>query len=153
MEVVPSSLEKASVADNVADIPPEPSVAQQFRQHMGQISRQSSVFFAGSIFTAGAAYFFKVYLARFLGAESLGVYALGMTIVGFLSLFGALGLPQAAVRFVAAYVATGRMDLLRGFILRGGALLILFNALLGGVVMLAGPWIAVRFYHTPGLVP
>jgi O-antigen/teichoic acid export membrane protein len=125
--------------------------AHPFRQHMGQVSRQSSVFFAGSIFTAAASYFFKIYLARFLGAESLGIYALGMTIVGFLGIFGSLGLPQSAVRFVAAYVATGRMDLLRAFVLRGGGLLVIFNALLSGLVLLIGPWVAVRFYHTPAL--
>jgi hypothetical protein len=36
----------------------------KFRQQMGHISRQSSVFFAGTVFTAAAAYLFKVYLAR-----------------------------------------------------------------------------------------
>src|SRR5437660_6159400 len=79
-----------------------------FRSQIGHISRQSSVFFAGTIFTAAAGYLFKVYLARVLGAEALGIYALGMTIVGFFGIFNALGLPQSAVRFVAVYSATGQ---------------------------------------------
>ena len=62
------------------------------------------------------AYLFKIYLARVLGAEALGIYALGMTIVGLLGIFNALGLPYSAVRFVAAYSATGKLDLLRGFL-------------------------------------
>jgi hypothetical protein len=41
----------------------------EFRSHVGEISRQSSVFFAGTIFTVAAGYFFKVYVARMLGAE------------------------------------------------------------------------------------
>lgn len=131
----------------------ETRVAQRFQSEMGHVSRQSSVFFAGTIFTAAAAYLFKVYLARVLGAEELGIFALGMTITGLVGIFAALGLPQAAVRFVATYMATGKMDALRGFLGRSALLLAGANVLLGLVVLLAGPWIAIRFYHTPALVP
>ena len=99
---------------------------------MGHISRHSAVFFAGTIFTAAAGYLFKIYLARVLGAEALGIYALGMTIVGLLGIFNALGLPYSAVRFVAAYSATGKFDLLRGFLVRSIVLLLFFNLVLGG---------------------
>src|SRR5260370_7063058 len=72
---------------------------KEFHRRMGSISRQSAVYFAGTIFTLGIGAFFKIYVARTLGAEALGVYALGMTIVGFLGLFHALGLPTAPARF------------------------------------------------------
>lgn len=137
--------------DLISELPASPPVEQRFRRQMGQVSRHTSVFFAGTIFTAAAGYVFKVYLARVLGAEALGIYALGMTIVGFLGIFNALGLPQTAVRFVAAYSATGKMELLRGFIAHGLLLLLTTNLLLGAGVLLAGRWIAVHFYHTPAL--
>src|SRR5450432_2184777 len=98
---------------------PSPSQeTQKFRTQMGHISRHSTVFFAGTLFTTAAGYLFKVYLARKLGAESLGIYALGMTIVGLVGLFAGLGLPQAAVRFVSLYRATGKLAELRSFIVR-----------------------------------
>ncbi len=109
------------------------------------------MFFAGTIFTAATGYLFKIYLARVLGAEALGIYALGMTIVGLLGVFNALGLTYSAVRFVAAYKATGKFDLLRGFLVRSLALLLLFNLVLAGAVLLFGPWLAVHVYHTPAL--
>src|SRR5437868_5655633 len=124
---------------------------RNFRHQIGHISRQSSVFFAGTIFTAAAGYFFKVYLARVLGAEALGIYALGMTIIGFVGIFNALGLPQSAVRFVAEYSATGEFALLRGFLVRALGWLTLSNVVLGALVLLAGPWIGVRLYHTTAL--
>lgn len=118
---------------------------------MGSISRQSAVYFAGTILTAGAGYFFKIYVARTLGAEALGVYALGMTIVGFLGLFNALGLPTAAARFVAAYCATGELSRLGAF-LRGSLLLLAScNFLLGAVLLVLGPWVGVHLYHLPAL--
>jgi O-antigen/teichoic acid export membrane protein len=125
--------------------------ALSFRQQMGHISRHSAVFFAGTIFTAAIGYLFKIYLAHVLGAEALGIYALGMTIVGLLGVFNALGLANSAVRFVAAYSATARFDLLRGFLVRSISLLLIFNVLLVGVMLLVGPWVSVHVYHTPAL--
>jgi len=144
-------VKKPPSADAVLEIQAGTGEAPGFRQQMGHISRHSAVFFAGTIFTAAAGYLFKIYLARVLGAEALGIYALGMTIVGLLGIFNALGLPYSAVRFVAAYSATGKFDLLRGFLARSIFLLLLCNLLLGGALLLAGPWVAVRFYHTPAL--
>jgi len=132
---------------------PGPVLAREaeFRTRMGSISRQSGVYFAGTILTTGAGYFFRIYLARTLGAEALGLYALGMSIVGLLSLFNAFGLPAAAARFVAGYC--GRREYARlGSFLRGSlGLLAAGNLLLGAVLVVAGPWIAVHFYHAPAL--
>ena len=146
-----SPLKKTPSADTVLDLQPGPAEVPGFRQQMGHISRHSAVFFAGTVFTAAAGYLFKIYLARVLGAEALGIYALGMTIVGLLGIFNALGLPYSAVRFVAAYSATGKLDLLRGFLVRSIFLLLLCNLVLGGGLLLVGPWVAVRFYHAPAL--
>src|SRR6266568_2741401 len=131
--------------------PPPAADPKEFSRTIGSISRHSGVYFAGTILTTAAGYFFKIYLARHLGAEALGLYALGMTIVGFLGLFDSLGLPAAATRFVAAYSATGDFARLGGFLRGSLALLTGCNVLLGVAVLLAGPWLAIRFYHAPAL--
>jgi O-antigen/teichoic acid export membrane protein len=125
---------------------------QQFRSQVGHISRQSGIFFAGTIFSAACGYLFKVYLARVLGAENLGIYALGITLVGFLGIFNTLGLSQSAVRFVAAYRAAGKFEQLHALLWRGGALLLAANVLFSLVLLVFGRLIAVRFYHSPVLV-
>jgi len=125
----------------------------EFYRRLGSISRQSAVYFLGTIFTAAAGYFFKVYLARRLGAEALGLYALGMSLVGIVGLFNAIGLPATASRFVAEYSARGDYARLGGFLRRSLGLLTAGNLVLAVVVMMAGPWVAVHFYHAPGLRP
>jgi O-antigen/teichoic acid export membrane protein len=124
---------------------------QKFRSQMGQISLHSGVFFAGTMFTAAMGYLFKVYLARVLGAEALGIYALGMTIIGLLGIISGLGLPQSAVRFVALYAATGKNNELRSFLIWGTGLLLVVNAAMAAFTVMAGPWLAEHFYHTPAL--
>jgi len=105
------------------------------------------------MFTAAAGYFFKIYVARMLGAGALGIYALGMTIVGFFGLFNGLGLPQAAVRFVAAYSATQQYQRLHAFLRRAIILLLGTNILLAGLMITVGPWLARKLYQSPELVP
>jgi hypothetical protein len=53
-------------------------VQVSFKTEIERISRQSGIAFAGTIFTAVVGYAFKIYLARFLGADALGLYALGI---------------------------------------------------------------------------
>jgi O-antigen/teichoic acid export membrane protein len=123
----------------------------RFRSEMGQISRHSAVFFLGTLFTAAAGYFFKIYVARVLGAGALGVYALGMTLVGFFGLFNGLGLPQAAARFVAAYSASGQFERLRSFFRHALTWVTVGNVALAGVMVFAGPWLARSVYHSADL--
>lgn len=124
---------------------------QEFKSHVGVISRQSGVFFAGTMFTAVAGYVFKIYLARMLGPEALGIYALGMTVVALFGVFGGLGINWAALRFPPAYASTGRSGELRSFMIWGLLILCSVNGLLAGGVVLARRWVASRLYHTPAL--
>ena len=123
----------------------------RFRSEMGQISKHSAVFFAGTLFTAVVGYLFKIYLARVLGAEALGIYALGMTVGGVLGLIAALGLPQAAARYVAIYSGTGRYSELKGFLWHSITVLAVANLIVAAVMFLMREWVADRFYHTPVL--
>jgi O-antigen/teichoic acid export membrane protein len=138
-------------ASIVPEVQAENTDRHHFQQQMGRVTKHSLVFFLGTIFNGLAAYVFKVYLARRLGAKALGIYALGMTIVGIVSVFNTLGISQAAVRFVSAYTATQKLDLLRGFLGRSLLLLLASSGVLAAAMLLAGPAIASGFYHTPEL--
>ncbi len=141
----------------VLDVPLQKSASQlpeklNFQTEVGRISRQSGIVFAGTIFTALLGYVFKVYLAHVLGAEALGIYALGMTIVSFLGLINAFGLPDSAVRFVALYVASRRVEALRALLWNGSGILLATNLVFAVLLLEVGPWIASRFYQSPQLV-
>jgi O-antigen/teichoic acid export membrane protein len=118
---------------------------------MGQISRHSIVFFAGTLFTMGAGYLVKIYVARVLGAELLGVYALGLTLVSLTQLLGTIGLNGTAARYVAVYNSTRKFDDLRGFLTRSVSIVILLNLILSLALAFGGRSIARALYHAPDL--
>lgn len=124
---------------------------RSFQSEMGRISRQSGIAFAGTIFTGVLSYAFKVYLARVLGAEELGLYALGLTIISFLGMVNVLGLPESAVRFVALYSVSKKFDDLRALLWNGSWILLATNLIFSVVLLEAGPWFATRYYHAPEL--
>ncbi|HLW85835.1 MAG TPA: oligosaccharide flippase family protein [Candidatus Sulfotelmatobacter sp.] len=125
---------------------------QQFRSQVGHISRQSGVFFAGTVFAAAFGYVFKVYLARTLGPEALGIFALGITLVGLLGVFNTLGLPQSAVRFVASYCASEKFEALHALLWRGAGILLAANVFFAALLLTFGRWVAIRVYHSTALV-
>ena len=122
-----------------------------FVAHVHSISRQSSVFLLGTMFTVVANSLFNIYKARVLGAEVLGIYQLGMTAGGLVSILGAAGVPQTASRFVAIYASKGQTRKLRRFLWFGALTLLLTNLLVGIVLVLGRHLIAGRVYHTPVL--
>ncbi|HVO59517.1 MAG TPA: oligosaccharide flippase family protein [Terriglobales bacterium] len=124
---------------------------QEFGQSLGQITHHSAVFFAGTVFTMAASYFVKIYVVHILGAELLGIYALGMTLVAFLQVLGVLGLPGAAARFVAVYNATGNNAHLRAFLLKSSAIVLFLGLTFGSITLFRGGWIAQHLYHSPEL--
>lgn len=80
------------------------------------VVRSGFVAFALYAGSAGLAYCAQLVAARIMGATSFGVYAYVVAWMTVFAYFCALGFDIALLRFVAAYKATHRWDLLRGVI-------------------------------------
>jgi hypothetical protein len=61
---------------------------QSVRSSVGEISRQSALFFSSTLFALACNYFFKVFVARELGVRLIGWNALGMGIYSIAKLTG-----------------------------------------------------------------
>lgn len=146
-----ATLPSTQAASEVGRLSAESEFLPEFGQSLRHISRHSAVFFAGTLFTMAAGYCVKIYVVRILGAELLGIYALGMTLVSFMQVLGLIGLPGAAARFIAVYNATARWELLRAFLLKSSAVVMLLTMSFGVLTVLRGSWIVQHLYHSPGL--
>ena len=78
-----------------------------------------SVAFAIYVAAAGMAYCSQLVIARMVGVESFGVYAYVTATMVVLAYFAALGFDVALLRFVPAYEAQHRWDMLVGVITYG----------------------------------
>jgi O-antigen/teichoic acid export membrane protein len=69
---------------------------------------------AVKVLAAIAVFVMSVVAARMLGAEQVGVFFLGITIITMISTIARLGLDNAIVRFVASSLAEGKPDRIAG---------------------------------------
>lgn len=123
----------------------------EFLSYAGKMSRHSAFFFAGTIFSVGLGYPFKIYVARKIGAQGLGFYALGVTVVDFLSLFASLGLGSAAARFTATYSGLKAHDRLRNLISGSLSVIVVLSLGLGGALLLSRHFVAETIFGEPDL--
>lgn len=120
---------------------------------VGAMFENGLALMAGSAVGNGANYLFMLFLARQLGAEDFGLYALGVTLFNTVVLLATAGLDAAAVKFPAERYAqqdAAAAQRIVSAVLTGA----LVSGVLGGVgLWLAADGLAVGLYGKPGLSP
>jgi len=86
--------------------------------------------FGLKIISTGLAFSLNLLIARAMGSEGLGLYALAISWLGLLGLLAKMGLPQLMVRNVAIYTDKREWPLLGGLLLRSYQLSLTFSVLL-----------------------
>ncbi len=105
-----------------------------------------------SIATASLAHFIlRIVLGRELGPDGLGVYTLAFTIYLFGMQFAAFGIGSALTKYVAEFL-DDRITI-RNYVSSGMTSSIITGGLMGVVLFLLAPYIAVSFFHVPELEP
>jgi O-antigen/teichoic acid export membrane protein len=111
----------------------------------------SAVLFA-SAFGNGLNYAFGIFLARMLGAEDFGLYALALTIFNMVTLTVVCGMDVGTIKFVSHHLVIGQHAKARESVIAATTLAFGSGLLAAiGLGLLAHP-IAVTFYNKPGLV-
>ena len=103
-----------------------------------------------SILTASLSHFIlRIVLGRELGPEGLGVYTLAFTIYLFGMQFAAFGIGSALTKYVAEFIDD--QITIRKYVSSGMTSSIITGALMGVVLFLLAPYIAVSFFKVPEL--
>lgn len=103
-----------------------------------KIGQTSIVVFLAKLVGSLLGFISTLYFARLLGAEVLGVYALVMTVVGWLNIVGKLGIGNAALKRISEGKEQGE------FLAAVIAWLVVFSGILSVVVFIAEP--AIQSY-------
>ena len=81
-----------------------------------KIVEQSSFYLLGNLISIIIGFFFKIYVSNILGTEAIGLYALGVTMIGVLGIFFSFGFGNGLVRFVSKYNATNNFHSIFNYI-------------------------------------
>lgn len=117
-----------------------------------KILAQSGFTVIGIAFTTVVGFFFKIYVARELGAENLGIYVISMSMVTLISGLSPLGLGKAIVKFIALYNANGNDFFLTSLIYRSILSTVLTAVGFLGFLFLFNDFVAQTIFHDITLV-
>lgn len=118
-----------------------------------KITGQAGIYFAGTLFSVAIGFFFKIYISKELGADMLGVYALGMTVVAVLSVFLSLGLGNGLVRFVSKYLAQENYTQLHTYLRKTLGITLVMSVVSASLFFLFPDFIAITLLKSQELSP
>ncbi len=107
---------------------------------IGRLLGRSSVLIAARVVGAALAFAGNVAIARYLGADALGIFALCMALASLIAVFLPLGRQATATLFISEYLAKADRGLLNGYLRSGHGIIWRMTALVccaGAIAVLA----------------
>lgn len=118
---------------------------------LSTLARGGGALLAASLFGNGVNYGVGILLARLLGAEAFGRYALSLALFNALVMMVLLGFNSGVIKFVSEYLglnqpAEAKRIVMTGLVWCGGG-----GFLFGAVLYGGADWLATRVYDNPDL--
>ena len=118
---------------------------------MGSIIRQGAALLGGNLVLIVGGYAFKIYLARTVGAEGLGLFALGETLMGFALLLTLWSLDETVFRFIPQFTALKATDRLQRLLWAAIFHVLVFGILVASILFFTRHFWAARVFHNNAL--
>jgi len=115
-------------------------------QHVLELLRGSFVSFIFKIVGISFGYIFTLLVARWYGAESLGLYALSLTILNIFVTLGVFGFDNALVKFVAEYNSQEKPYLVKEIYVKVMYIVIPLGTLLSIILYLTATFFAQEVF-------
>ena len=138
-------------ADRKAQKEQEQEMPLKLEQELGTVAKGAGIAFTGKVSGTGLKYFTQIIIARFLGTDIFGIYALGMVVYEVARLFSSMGLHIGSVRYVSIHHGAGDVQRLKGVLLQVILLPFLGGAVLGAAIFLASEYLAQDIFGKPEL--
>ncbi len=116
-----------------------------------EIARGGAVAFAMKMTGKASGYVLALLISRLYGVETMGAFALGVTVLGIFLVLGRLGLDMAIVKFVSDFASRDRSDLVRDIYFKMLKLIIPGSIVLGGGLFIFSDLLAERVFRSAQL--
>jgi O-antigen/teichoic acid export membrane protein len=101
----------------------------------------------------GLNYLFSIFLARMVGPDTFGVFALGVTVFNTVALILIFGLDAGVTRLLSHHLAAERFDRARRTVWSAAGMGGMLGLLGGALLWFFAPAVATALYHQPALSP
>ncbi len=103
----------------------------------------------GLVISKLISFFYRIIVARFLLPSELGIFSIGIAVFGLATVFGALGLYQGVLHFVAVFDAQKKKANVRGTIIGSLKLQLFFSLFFAAILFISAKTIALLFFNEP----
>ena len=121
------------------------------QENLTTILEGAKIDLAGRIFNAAIRYFYVFLLARFLGAELMGIFFLGIIIVEISGVFSRLGLETGVIKYVSIFLSQSDDQRTKGIIKSALLLSVMTSIIIAIVLFSCAEFIANDIFKKPGL--
>jgi len=118
----------------------------EHRQYLAKVTREAGFAFGGKVFGLFFGFVAQAVFARLLGADILGVFVLGWTVVYGVTILSTLGFEHSLVRYLSEYASSNRPREARAVFLLGARLSLVLGVLAVGAIFLFRTPIAFRVF-------
>jgi O-antigen/teichoic acid export membrane protein len=115
------------------------------------VVKGAGVTFVGKIVGGGLQYLYHIVIARFLGAELLGLYLLGLTVTNIAGVVAKLGLDKGILRFVPLYQGEGDLARVKGTLIDSLKVAVTVSFAIAGLLFFLSAPLAERVFQKPEL--
>jgi O-antigen/teichoic acid export membrane protein len=118
-----------------------------------KLATGSALAFGGAVVGNGLTYLFGLSMGRLLGAETVGLFFLGLILMQLAGSFCRVGLPDGLLRFVSIRAGEGSLSTIKGTILFSTFLAASVSVVVAVVLFVLAVPLASHVFNQPGFVP
>ena len=123
----------------------------QTKRNLTTIIKGARIDLIGRIFNAGIRYVYVLLLARFLGADQLGIFFLGIVVIEFFAVFSRLGLDTGVLKYTPISFGQKNKAKIKGVINHSLLFVVINSVLFGIILIILAEFLANNIFHKSDL--
>ncbi len=116
------------------------------------ITRGSIILFFGILISKFFTFFYRLIVAKYVGAEAYGILTLALSILNFATLFSLFGLMPTVERYVPYYLSKNDFSKVRGVLVTSIKISLLFGIIVTFLIFIFSDEISIKIFKNENLI-
>lgn len=120
--------------------------------HFSELFRGSSIAFIYRIVGMGFGYIFTLMIARWYGVDTMGLFALSLTLLNIFVTIGLFGFDNALIKFISDYNSNEKPHLIKEVYIKSLAIVVPFGIMLSFILFFGAEYFATNIFNNESLI-